>query len=343
LFIVCGNPEEPDRGVVRVFSKDPDFLIVDCAVYEGGKRLPEHLPLGEAYERARRSPDGFVWIGLLEPTFEEFDEVTEVLDLPALAVEDAVHAHQRPKIERYDDLLFVVLISARYVDPDEVIEFGEVMLFVEDHVVVTVRHGQAAALAETRKDLEADGARLTWGPTSVLYAVMDRVVDEYEKVLVGLDNDIDEIEAQVFSGTRRNHAERIFKLKREVLDFRRAIRPLAHAITELDVKAVAEDHFRDVQDHLLRVAEHVESYEAILVSALNANLAQVGVQQNEDMRKISAWAGLITVPTMIAGIYGMNFDHMPELRWYFGYPLVLAFMSVVCFALYRNFKRSGWL
>jgi magnesium transporter len=318
-------------------------LIVDCAVYEGGTRVTEHLPLPEAYERARRAPDGFVWIGLLEPTFEEFDDVTDVLHLPALAVEDAVHAHQRPKLERYDDLLFTVLISARYVDPEEVIEFGEVMLFVGEDFVVTVRHGKAAALAETRRELEMHPDQLCWGPTSVLYAVMDRVVDGYEAVLGGLDNDIDEIEAQVFSGSRHNHAERIFKLKREVLDFRRAIRPLAVALADLDVKAAAEDHFRDIQDHLLRVAEHVEGYEAILVSALNANLAQVGVQQNEDMRKISAWAGLITVPTLIAGIYGMNFEHMPELDWYLGYPLSLGFMAVVCFALYRNFKRSGWL
>jgi magnesium transporter len=320
-------------------------LIVDCAVYAGGTRDPEHLPLPEAYERARSAPDGFVWIGLLEPTFEEFDQVTEVLHLPSLAVEDAVHAHQRPKLERYldDEMLFAVLISARYVDPEEVIDFGEVMLFVGEHFVVTVRHGEAAALADTRKSLEAQPDQLCWGTTSVLYAVMDRVVDEYENVLNGLDNDIDEIEAQVFSGSRRNHAERIFKLKREVLDFRRAIRPLVLAIPEIDAPPAAADHFRDVQDHLLRVAEHVESYEAILVSALNANLAQVGVQQNEDMRKISAWAGLITVPTLIAGIYGMNFKHMPELDWYLGYPLSLGFMVVVCVVLYRNFKRSGWL
>jgi magnesium transporter len=318
-------------------------LIVDCAVYEGGKRHQEHLPLPEAYDRARRSPDGFVWIGLLEPTFEEFDGVTEVLDLPPLAVEDAVHAHQRPKVERYDDVLFAVLITARYVDPDEVIDFGEVMLFIGDRFVVTVRHGKAAALAETRKDLESDHDRLCWGPLSVLYAVMDRVVDEYERVLNGLDNDIDEIETQVFSGGRHNHAERIFKLKREVLDFRRAIRPLTFAMADLTVIPEADAHFRDVQDHLLRVAEHVESYEAILVSALNANLAQVGVQQNEDMRKISAWAALITVPTLIAGIYGMNFKHMPELDWYLGYPFSLGVMVVVCWVLYRNFKRSGWL
>src|SRR3954447_746443 len=327
----------------RFFLRIPIFLIVDCAVYEAGVRIPEHLPLREAYDRAHRSPDGFVWIGLHEPTFEEFDDVTDVLGLPALAVEDAVHAHQRPKFETYDALLFVVLITARYVDPQEIIDFGEVMLFVGEHFVVTVRHGEAAALADTRHTLESHPDQLCWGTTSVLYAVMDRVVDEYERVLEGLDNDIDEIEAAVFSGTRRNHAERIFKLKREVLDFRRAIKPLVIGISDLDVKPDAAEHFRDIQDHLLRVAEHVESYEAILVSALNANLAQVGVQQNEDMRKISAWAGLIAVPTLIAGIYGMNFRHMPELVWDLGYPLSLGIMALACWLLYRNFKRSGWL
>jgi magnesium transporter len=325
------------------FRRIPIFLIVDCAVYEDGKRVPEPLGLPEAYERARVRPTGFVWIGLHEPTFEEFDDVTEVLDLPALAVEDAVHAHQRPKMEIYGEVLFVVLITARYVDPEEVIDFGEVMLFIGDHFVVTVRHGAGAALSDTRKTLEAHPERLCWGPTSVQYAVMDRVVDEYETVLTGLDNDIDEIESQVFAGGRHNHAERIFKLKREVLEFRRAIRPLADAVESLTEHEHAGEHFRDVQDHLIRVGDHVESYETILVSALNANLAQVGVQQNEDMRKISAWAGIITVPTMIAGVYGMNFDHMPELRWYYGYPLVLAVMLTICIALYRNFKRSGWL
>jgi len=319
-------------------------LIVDCAVYEEGVRVAAHLPLPEAYERAKATASGFLWIGLLEPTFEEFDDVTAVLDLPSLAVEDAVHAHQRPKLERYGDLLFAVLITARYVDPEEIIEFGEVMLFVSDHFVVTVRHGEAAGLAETRKNLESNPDQLRWGTTSVLYAAMDVVVDEYEKVTEGLDNDVDEIETAVFSGGRHNHAERIFKLKREVLDFRRAIRPLVLSISDLEVdEEEAREHFRDINDHLLRVAEHIESYEAILVSALNANLAQVGVQQNEDMRKISAWAGLIAVPTLIAGIYGMNFQHMPELQWYLGYPISLGIMALACWLLYSNFKKSGWL
>ena len=295
-------------------------MIVDSALYEDGKRVPGHLPLSEAYARARSHPDAFVWIGLHEPTFEEFDEVAEVLALHPLAVEDAVKAHQRPKIEQYDDSLFVVLITAWYVDPTEIIDFGEMMLFLADHFVVTVRHGEQTALADTRRELEADPDKLRWGPISVLYAVTDRVVDDYQHVLDGLDHDIDEIEAEVFSGTRHNHAERIFKLKREVLDFRRAMRPLASPLEEIShgklrwANAECGPYFRDILDHLVRVAEHVDSYEAILVSALNANLAKVGVQQNEDMRKISAWAGLITVPTMIAGIYGMNFDTMPELR-----------------------------
>ena len=336
------KPRRNSQGGCPAFSEGSRSVIVDCAVYEDGKRIEEPLPLPEAYARAAKTKGAIVWIGLHEPTFDEFDDVTDVLDLPALAVEDAVHAHQRPKMERYGDVLFVVLITARYVDPEEVIDFGEVMLFVGEHFVVTVRHGEGAALADTRKVLESQPDQLCWGTTSVLYAVMDRVVDEYESVLDGLDNDIDEIEAQVFSAGRRNHAERIFKLKREVLDFRRAIRG-AIEFDDLTEHPEAGEHFRDVQDHLLRVSEHVESYELILASALNANLAQVTVQQNEDMRKISAWVAIAAVPTMIAGIYGMNFDHMPELRWYWGYPLSLAVMVAAVSGLYVNFKKRGWL
>jgi magnesium transporter len=324
-------------------------VIVDCALYEDGTRVPGRLALREAYARAQAHPDAFVWIGLHEPSFAEFDDVTDVLGLHPLAVEDAVKAHQRPKLEQFDDSLFVVLITAWYVDPTEVIDFGEVMLFLGDHFVVTVRHGTENSLADTRKELEVDADKLRWGPISVLYAVVDRVVDGYQDVLDGLDNDIDEIETQVFSGGRRNHAERIFKLKREVLDFRRAMRPLVSPLEDIShgklrwVHQESGAYFRDVLDHLVRVADHVDSYENILVSALNANLAQVGVQQNEDMRKMSAWAGLITVPTLIAGIYGMNFEHMPELTWYLGYPFSLGTMLLVCWLLYRNFKRSGWL
>jgi len=329
-------------------------VIVDCAVYEAGRRAPERLPLPEALARATEHPDAFVWLGLHEPTFEELEEAQEVFGLHPLAVEDAVHAHQRPKIERYaasaedgasEDTLFVVLITARYVDPQEVVDLNEVMLFIGDRFVVTVRHGEAAALADTRRLLEDSPDRLRWGPLSVLHAVMDRVVDEYETVLEGVDADVDEIEHQVFGGSRRSHAERIFKLKREALDFRKGVRPLVDPLEDLlsgfDDEIGA--YFRDVHDHLLRVGEHLDTYDGILVSALTANLAQVGVTQNEDMRKISAIAGMLAVPTMIAGIYGMNFEHMPELHWVASYPMVLGLMAVAVGLLYLNFKKRGWL
>ena len=318
-------------------------MIVDCAVYEAGRRLPEQLPLEDAFARAALDPSSFVWLGLYEPTFEELEEAQKVFDLHPLAVEDAVHAHQRPKIERYDDTLFVVLITARYVDPTEVIETGELMLFVGPSFVVTVRHGAASALGATRERLETDTERLAHGSDAVLHAVMDRVVDDYHHVLDGLDGDIDEIEAQVFSDNRQNHAERIFKLKREVLDFRRAVRPLVDPLAEMAGRGELQAYFRDVHDHVLRVAERVDAFDAILGSALNANLAQVGVRQNEDMRKISAWVAIIALPTMVAGIYGMNFEHMPELEWQYGYPLVLVMMVVACVSLWVFFKRRGWL
>ena len=320
-------------------------MIVDCAVYEHGIRLPDPGSVRNALKTACERKDAFVWLGLHEPDFEEFEEVQEIFDLHALAVEDAVHAHQRPKIETYDDTLFVVLITARYVDPEEVVSLGEVMLFIAEDFVVTVRHGQAGSLGAARRQLEADPERLCWGPNAVLHCVMDRIVDEYEEVLVGVDNDVDEIEAAVFAGGRQNHAERVFRLKREVLDFRKGVRPLVDPLERimLLIASDAQPYFRDVHDHLLRVVEHLETYDGILQSALNANLAQVGVTQNEDMRKIAAFAGLLAVPTMIAGIYGMNFDHMPELRWYFGYPLSIGVMVVAVTLLYFQFKKRGWL
>jgi len=319
-------------------------VIVDCAVYERGVRMPDPATVREALKTACERPDAFVWLGLHEPTFEEFEEVQEIFDLHPLAVEDAVHAHQRPKVERYGDTLFVVLIPARYVDPEEVVDLGELMLFIGDSFVVTVRHGPSASLAETRRALEADPQRLVTGTTAVLHAVMDRVVDDYHLVAAGLEADIDEIEAAVFSDDRRNHAERIFKLKREVLDFRRAVRPLADPLEDFAGEDEALGaYFRDVHDHVLRVSERVDAYEAILTSALNANLAQVGVRQNEDMRKISAWVAILAVPTMVAGIYGMNFEHMPELGWAYGYPLALGVMATACVSLFFFFRKRGWL
>ncbi|CAN5484993.1 magnesium/cobalt transporter CorA [soil metagenome] len=324
-------------------------MIVDCAVYESGLRREGVVSLDEAMETATSRPDGFVWIGVHEPGAKEFDSLATEFKLHPLAVEDAVHAHQRPKLEVYGDTIFVVLNTVRYVDSVEVVEIGQVMLFIGAGFVVSVRHGTSNALSEVRSELETDPERLQWGPSAVLHAVADKVVDQYGVVARGLDNDVDEIESQVFSDDRLSHAQRIYKRKREVLEFRRAVAPLAEPLDNLACGRVphldehVRHYFRDVHDHLLRESEHVEGLDVLLTGALNANLANVGVRQNEDMRKISAWVAIIALPTMIAGIYGMNFDHMPELGWQLGYPFALVLMAASCSVLYGIFKRRGWL
>jgi magnesium transporter len=324
-------------------------MIVDCAVYEKGSRRPGRLELHEAHEAGRSDDESFVWIGLYEPTAEEFDSVRREFNLHELAVEDAVHAHQRPKLEQYGDSLFVVLKTARYVDPEEVVDFGEIMLFIGQGFVVVVRHGQATELRGVRRAIENRPEMLRCGPGAVLFAIVDQVVDDYVPVIHGVDNDIQEVEAQVFSAGNGNPAERIYKLKREVLEFHRATASLLEPLDRLARRPFDLIHpdmppyFRDVHDHLIRVNEQVETFRDLLTSILEANLTQVSVRQNEDMRRISAWVAIAAVPTMIAGIYGMNFEHFPELEWSFGYPLVLTVMATVCYALYRAFRGSGWL
>jgi magnesium transporter len=324
-------------------------MIVDCAVYDSGVRREGELKLEEALEAAHSSPDTFVWIGLHAPTEQEFAAVVEEFQLHPLAVEDAVHAHQRPKLETYGQTLFVVLKPAQYVDPEEIVALSDIMLFLGDGFLITVRHGETPILGEVRRRLEEDHARLKWGPLGVLHAIADRVVDDYALVVRGLNTDIEEIERQVFSDERKNHAQRIYRLKSEVLEFRQAVVGLDDPVEDLANGKVTEadtallDYFRDVHDHLLRVAERVEAIDNLLSSALTANLAQVGVRQNEDIRKISAWVAIVAVPTMIAGIYGMNFEHMPELGWLFGYPFAIFVMATCCLGLYVVFRRRDWL
>ncbi len=323
-------------------------MIVDCAVYQDGRRRDGHLPLEDAF-RAGRDDGAFVWIGLHEPTEQEFDAVRREFGLHELAVEDAIKAHQRPKLEIYGDTLFLVLKPAIYHDDRDEIELGETLLFVGEGFIVSVRHGEATALADVRGAVESEPERLRRGPDAVLHAIVDRVVDDYLPVAQALEEDIEEVEADVFSPERVNPAERIFKLKREVLEFYRATRPLIEPLDRLSkgdlpqVDGSMSSYFRDVRDHLERVLEQVENERELLTSVLTANLTQVGVRQNEDVRKISAWVAIVAVPTMIAGVYGMNFEHMPELRWTFGYPLVVAAMVTICALLYRRFRRSGWL
>jgi magnesium transporter len=323
-------------------------MIVDCAVYEGGRRLEGELSLRGAVEACQR--DGaFVWLGLYEPTEDELDSVRREFALHELAVEDALNAHQRPKLEVYDDTLFVVLKPARYVDSDEHVQTGEILIFVSGTFVVAVRHGEASSLKEARKRLEQRPDLLATGTGGVLYAIVDKVVDDYEPVVEGVANDIQEIEQQVFSSTRENPAERIYKMEREVLEFSRAVTPLTPAIDRLArghfdlIDDGLHEYFRDVHDHLLRMGQRIDGFRDLLSSALQANLTQVSVRQNEDMRRITAWVAILAVPTAVAGIYGMNFKHMPELGWTFGYPLVLAVTLVICLLLYRRFRQAGWL
>jgi magnesium transporter len=320
-------------------------VIVDCAAYQGGKRREGELPMQRAGEAA--AEDGtFVWLGLVEPSPEEFDTIASEFSLHELAVEDAVGAHQRPKVEEYDDTLLVVVKTARYVDPDEVIEVGEISIFVDPNFVITVRHGDGE-LTPVRERLDARPDLLEHGSGAVLYAILDHVVDRYIEAAHGFDNDVREVELQVFSG--HNPTERIYRLEREVLEFQAATAPLAEALEELCsnnyavIPAELHEYFRDVEDHLRRVSTRIEAFRQLLDRALEANLTQVSVRQNEDMRKISAWVAIAAVPTMIAGIYGMNFKHMPELGWSFGYPLVIAIILVICSYLYWRFKRAGWL
>ncbi|MES4890797.1 magnesium/cobalt transporter CorA [Streptomyces sp. NPDC096012] len=331
-------------------------MIVDCAIYRHGHRSEGPEDLSDALDEARAA-GGFVWIGLHEPSEREFDLVTREFGLHPLAVEDALKAHQRPKLEVYDDSLFLVLKPVVYEPESDTVSTGEIMIFVGDSFVVTVRHGEGAQLASVRQRLEQEPELLDKGPTAVMYAVSDAVVDHYLEVATELQTDLDELEAEVFqpeTGGSRNTASRIYAFKRQVLTFRRATGPLAVPMTRLagvgqtggDVPFVpdkARPFFRDVNDHLTRVNESVDGLDRLVSDILSAHLAQTSVRQNDDMRKISAWAAMAAVPTMIAGIYGMNFDHMPELHWVWSYPAVIALMAVLEVLLHRQFKRRGWL
>ncbi|MFF4090490.1 magnesium and cobalt transport protein CorA [Streptomyces nigra] len=330
--------------------------VVNCVTYQDGRRVPESDDVADALKRVRKRGGGFVWLGLHEPTAEEFTGIAELFALHPLAVEDAVEAHQRPKLERYDDTLFAVFKTVCYVEHEEltatseVVDTGEIMLFVGHDFVITVRHGRHGSLGPLREELEANAEQLTQGPAAVLHAIADHVVDDYLSVIDSVQEDIDKVETDVFAedGARADPG-RIYQLKRELLELKRAVVPLSRPLEELatvPIRVVAPEiqaYFRDVSDHLLRAKEQLFSFDELLNSILQAHLAQVTVAQNEDMRKITAWAAIVAVPTMVCGVYGMNFEHMPELRWTFGYPLVLGVISVACVVLYRGFRRNGWL
>jgi magnesium transporter len=326
-------------------------MIVDNALYRDGARVPVDCrkdDLVAVRDKARGEGD-FVWVGLHKPAAEELNRVAEVFSLHPLAVEDALKAHQRPKLERYDEGLFLVLKTLWYVDEEDAVETGEINLFVGRNFIVSVRHGEGAELHSARLDLEQQTAVLGHGPSAVVYAICDRVVDEYESVANSVMEDVDEVETSVFDANRTQDSQRIYVLKRELAEMRRAVNPLREPMKRFAAGSVpyvtqeAAPFFRDVTDHLLRVSESVESLDALLSTAFDAQLAQISVQQNADMRKISAWAAIAAAGTLVAGIYGMNFVYMPELRWHYGYFYALGLMLLSSVVLYRSFKKSGWL
>jgi magnesium transporter len=345
-----GNGAGKPVDARAVAAEAVDSKVVDCGLYQDGERRGGRIGIEHALAEADACEDGFAWIGVHDPTPEIVETVGRHFELHPLAVEDAVHAHQRAKLEVFGDTLFVVLKTARYLDHEELVEIGEVMVFLGAKFVVTIRHGAGSPLHEVRRDLEAHPDLLAIGPSSVLYAVADRIVDDYATVADMVAIDVEEVEAEVFSSTRHNAAKRIYKLKREVIQFKRAVAPavvpmqrLANKQAGLPLDPRTAAYFRDVHDHLVRDAERIASFGELLNGVLQANLSQVTVRANNDMRRISAWVAIAAVPTMVFGLYGMNFDTMPELRWRLGYPLVLAVVLLICLLLYRKFRKVGWL
>jgi magnesium transporter len=324
-------------------------VITDRSRYRGGVR--EELPavLADVVEDGVDQPGTFVWIDLVEPSPDELAEIADTYDLHPLAVEDAVHAHQRPKLERFGDGSLLVLKTLRVPDAAPELVVGEVLVFVGTSYVVTVRHRCGSLLEDTRARLEDDPEHLAQGPAAVVHAVADEVVDAYSRALDILEAELDAVEEEVFAAGRGDHAERLYGLRREVQAARRAVDPLVDVADRLmrahglHLGTDLEAYFRDVHDHAIRARERLQTVEVLADSALDAHLAQVAIQQNEDMRRISAWVAIAAAPTLIVGIYGMNFAGMPELSWRFGYPGALTLIATVCVSLYLGFRRNGWL
>jgi magnesium transporter len=352
-------PPKPEENGAAEDHLPADLAVVDCAVYVDGQRLDGSCSYPDARKKVaelRLAGQGaFAWIGLHEPTEHQMQEVGDVFGLHPLAVEDAVCAHQRPKLERYDDMLFLVLKTVNYIQHEsqvlarEVVETGEVMVFVGEDFVVTVRHGEHGRLTDVRKRMDADPEHMRLGPFAVMHAIADAVVDHYLDVTTHMAVDIDAIEEVAFAVGTRTNIEPIYEIKREVVELRRSVNPLSVPFARLQtehrdlISKEVRRYLRDVSDHQSQAADQIASYDDMLTSLVQAALARVGMQQNDDMRKMAAWAALLAVPTMVAAIYGMNFKFMPELNWTWGYPGVMAFMAAGCLYLYVRFRKQNWL
>ena len=322
--------------------------IINCAAYSDGRRVA-NIPI-EAISEHLDDANGFLWIGLHEPSEKLLKQIQEEFKLHDLAIEDAHRAHQRPKLETYGDTLFIVLRTAQMNAQTREIYFGETHFFVGGNFIVSIRHGSSRAYTDVRTRCESTPHLLRKGPGFALYAVMDSIVDQYFPVIDALEGELEILEENIFGEkSSRQTTEQIYHLKRQLVDVKRAISPLIDICTRLmrfDLKLIPEDtrpYFRDVYDHVIRINEMVDSGREILGTALEANFSLISIAQSDIHKRFAGWAAIIAVPTMIAGIYGMNFRFMPELSWQYGYPFVLILTVVICGVMYAVFKRSGWL
>ena len=323
-------------------------MIVDVALYQDGRRVDGPSDISDLVEVAKRD-GGFVWLGLAEPTESEFNMVVGELNFHPLAIEDAINAKQRPKIEDYDGLTFFVIKTVFFEKAKQAITTGELMCFISDHFIVIVRHGEGHPLTTVRHDLEQKPELLKLGPFAVLHAVADRIIDGYINIATALEEEVVGVENKVFSGKRKTFSQEIYFLKREIIEFKHAIEPLIVPLNKLTSESIPllptdiRPFFRDTLDHLTQACDHATGLDSLITSVLQADLAHIQVQQNTDVRRISAWVALASGPTMIAGIYGMNFENMPELRTEYGYFIILAMMVCLTGFLVRSFRKSGWL
>jgi magnesium transporter len=324
-------------------------MIADNAIYVDGRRAAQQpSSLQETYEALRQLDDAVGWIDLYKLTQEEFESVAQELELSPRVIEGAIKPQQRPKLVRYGDSLFVVLKTARYLDEPEKVEFSELHVLVGKDFIVTVRYEEIPALEEVRRRLEGEPESLRQGPQPILHEIMDQIVDDYEPVLEGLGTDIQEVEDEVFGGNA-DVSQRIYELSRELVQFQRATSPLARSLergaerNEHDIDPELRSYLRELHDRVLRVEEPTEGFRDMLSDILVVNLTLIGVRQNDQTKKISAWAAILIVPTLITGIFGMNFDYMPELHWTLGYPLALALMVSISVGLYAVFRHVRWL
>ncbi|MFF1633565.1 magnesium and cobalt transport protein CorA [Leifsonia sp. NPDC058248] len=366
-FVSRARRVDPPSAVVTArapeVAREPRPSMVDSAIYSKGVRVASPRSLAETYRALDATPDGVAWIGLYRPSAQELMSLADEFELHQLAIEDAIVAHQRPKLERYDGVLFVVLKAANYLDVPEEVDFGELHLFVGPNFVITVRHSESPDLSHVRQRMEREPELLALGTQAILYAIIDAVVDAYSPVVAGLANDIDEIETQVFGGDALV-SRRIYELSREVIDFQRATHPLTavmvaleHGSAKYGVTQELQRALRDVSDHLIQVNERVDGFRQLLRDILTVNstlvaerqneetvrLAHAANRQGEEVKKISSWAAILFAPSIIGTIYGMNFTNMPELEWTWGYPAALGAMVLSGFGLYFVFKRRGWL